>query len=155
MVYLVPALLACGCLTALVFSYGNGRALIIGQMLTAVWAGAMLLWFYNAMWLLPLLDLAVGAAAVLFWLEELSDWSMAVALLVLNRLALHVINWITLSHFFVGYAHALNALFALQLIVIASTGGADAGRRLLHRLRRFRRVGDVRQASSQGVGYVR
>ena len=128
---------------------------MIAQMLCGVWAGAMLLWFYNALWAMPLLDLAVGVAAVRVWLGTGRGWALSIAIVTLLRLVAHVIDWSTHSAFFVGYAHALNALFALQLVIIASTGGADGRRRFISWLRRLRSLGGLGPSLASGMNRVR
>lgn len=150
----VPALLAIGCLAALWMARGDARLFLIAQMLCVVWLGAMSLWFMNAMWVLPLFDLAVGLAAVAAWVERKSGWARSLVVLTFLRLTAHAANWLTDSAFFVGYAHVLNALFALQLIIVAGAGGADARRRLSDWLR-FRRVGGLGESRTRGMSSVR
>lgn len=155
MILLVPVLLGLGCIVALVLAYGDDRLFVIGGLLTAMWAGAMLLWWCNALWLLPLFDLTVGAMAIRFWIGDGASWSLSIAFITTYRLAAHAIDWFTHSAFFVSYAHAINALFALQLIIIASTGGADVGRRWICWFRGFCRVGGLGPARSPGLSRVR
>lgn len=150
---IVPIILAVG--SALTLVMAEGRALLLAQMLAAVWLGAMTLWYWDMLWLLPVLDLAIGATAIRFWMLDGSAWSLSFAFVTLYRLAAHVFAWLTHSAFFVGYAHTLNALFALQLIIIASTGGADGRRRFVSWLRRLRRVGGMGPTRAQGLSRVR
>lgn len=155
MILLVPVLLGLGCIVALILAYGDDKLFVIGGLLTATWVGAMLLWWYNALWLLPLFDLAVGAMAVRFWLGDGAAWALSIVFITTYRLAAHAIDWFTHSAFFVSYAHAINALFALQLIIIASTGGADGRRRFVSWLHRLRRLGGMGPSRAPGLSRVR
>ena len=156
MSHIVPALLGVGACVALWFaSFAGVHQLMIAKMLAMVWAGAISLWHLNSLWLLPLLDLSVGAVAIRYWLGDGAQWSLAIAFVTTYRLAAHVVEWLTQSAFYVGYAHALNALFALQLIIIASTGGADGRRRLIHWFRRLRRLGGLGPSRASGLSRVR
>lgn len=152
MVHLIPGILGIGCAIALYLACE--RAKLVALMLLSVWAGAITLWFYDALWLLPLLDLAVGVVAICLWLGDGANWSLSIAVITTHRLLAHVFDWFTHSAFFVGYAHALNVLFALQLIIIASTGGADGRRRFVSWLRRLRSLGGLGPSRSPGMTRV-
>jgi hypothetical protein len=155
-IHFVPALLGLGaCATIWLASLAGARQLLIAQMMAGVWMTGITLWHLNLLWLLPLFDLAIGAMAMRYWLGGAESWSLSIAFLTIYRLAAHVIDWLTHSAFFVGYAHALNALFALQLIIIASTGGADGRHRLIHWFRRLRSVGGLGPSRAQGMSSAR
>lgn len=132
--HVVPALLAAGCLLAmwLTARRGDRFAFAASVMMAGVWVVANLLWLHNALNLLPLVDLTFGSVVLLMWVERPSAWAAQVVTLTFLRHAAHAVNELTHYAFTVPYIHALNALFAAQLFVIATPGGIHGVTRLFH-----------------------
>jgi hypothetical protein len=130
--WLTPALFGFACLLTIASSLLSGDRANFGAAVgaLAVWALANMLWLNNHLVLMPLLDWGLGLAALVAWLEHRSQWAGRVVLICYLRLALHVIDQMTAQTFFVGYAHALNGLFAALLWSIAEPGGRNGARRI-------------------------
>jgi hypothetical protein len=104
---------------------------LVSCALLALWGCANLLWQWDALHLLPLADFAVALLALLIWTENPKPWAALVLALAYFRLALHAGNEVSGGTFLVGYIHALNALYALQLVVVSFSGGANECRGVL------------------------
>lgn len=143
--HVVPALLAAGCLIAmwLTARRGDRFAFAASVMMAGVWVVANLLWLHDMLKLLPLVDLAFGSVVLLMWVERPSEWAAQVITLTLLRHTAHAADQLAHHSFTVPYIHALNALFAAQLFVIATPGGINGVTRLFHLFRpRDRRSAD-------------
>lgn len=148
MLYAAPTLLALGCVASIVGAAHSGkRPLCIALMLAGVWVGAMLMWRFDMVAGLSILDAIVGFFALWFFVTRADRWAFWVAVLCWLRLGLHVTFDLFGSGFFVGYAHALNATFAAQLAVVFWTGGGGVVSRILHFFRSRHFLRPLRPAS--------
>lgn len=134
MIHLVPALLGIGCLAALALSCRRGGRLAVmaSGLMLAVFVTSNVLWLHDLMWIMPLVDTVFGVAMLLAWVERPTRLSADLLILSYLRLAAHGMHELTSQAFLIPYIHALNALFAAQLLVIVTPGGINGLIRLLH-----------------------
>lgn len=116
----------------------DGDVRTLAQMLTVIWALANLGWFYDFLAVLPVLDWTAGTVALMIWWARRTLWAQLFVHLVVARLSLHVLNYITSEQYLVAYLIALNALFVAQLAVVSYPGSGDVLNLLLRGLRNLR-----------------
>lgn len=151
MLWVVPLLFGIGCAVAgrSALRSGDTGAQIIAGYLTVIWALANAAWLSNMMWLLPMLDLWLGIAALTIWWATQARWVALIVNAVAARFIFHILDVLTWHAFEVPYIHALNAAFAWMLYVVASSGGDHVRDTLLRRFRRIRGV--LSPASARGL----
>lgn len=139
--YTVPALLGIACLISMwvAAQSRDPDAVLITRLLAVLWIAANLLWWMDALWLLPAFDWIIGmlSLTMLLWGSGAS-WLGVIVQLIMVRLVFHALDYLTGHGAFVTYAHFLNVTYAGLLFAAASSGGANARdnlRRFFHRLR--------------------
>jgi len=149
--FVMPVLFGIACAVATWFAAqaDTKEPLFAAMLLACVWAAANLLWLTDTLWGLPLLDLAVGACAVLIWMRNDEAWAVQLFMLAYFRVTAHALDYLTLHEFLVPYIHCINALFAAQLYVVAENGGANGAGRILDFYNRYHRrsVGAAHQTA--------
>ena len=134
----VPVLCGIGCVVAFgLATYSRDPdARLLAVEIAAVWAGANALWLFNALQYLPALDWIVGVQALVMSITRRERWIKFFLAVIVLRLSLHVVDYLTAQAFLVQYIHGLNATFALLLMVVSYGGGAHARDTLLGYLHR-------------------
>jgi len=145
MIWTVPVLLGVGCGLTL-WSVRDPDARLLALSLCGFLVMGGVFWYHDAMWGFPVMDWLLGVVSLVIWWSRREAWVALFVQLIAIRLIMHVLDTITGHAFVVPYIHALNATFALLLVVTASSGGRLNGSVLLRGLHRLRRV--LSQAAS-------
>lgn len=114
---------------------GDPDAFGLSVMLLMIWVMGRITW---AVWsppqsqaLYPLIDYAAGCACFWAWQTKPAPWKLIMAMTFMVQLALHAIFWaapVVFSTESVGqytYTSALNAIFAMQLLIVGWRGVRD------------------------------
>lgn len=137
--FVVPALLGIGCAAALwVAARSNDvDAQLLAVELIAIWAIANMLWLIDGLVYLPALDWIVGVQALVIASVRDEKWVRIFVALIVLRLTLHVVDYLTAHAVLVSYIHGLNATFALLIVTVIYAGSGHVRDTLLGHLHRL------------------